>query len=53
MTAITFAASFYLATKPAADQSEGLKNFVASCDTIWKMGVGGFFGLLFGKGSTR
>lgn len=53
MTAITFSASFYLATKPAAEQSEGMKNFVASCDTVWKMGVGGFFGLLFGKGSSH
>jgi hypothetical protein len=53
MTAVTFSASFYLATRPAAQQSEGMKNFIASCDTVWKMGVGGFFGLLFGKGSTH
>jgi hypothetical protein len=53
LTVVTFSASFYLAMKPSTEQSPGLKNFVASCDTVWKMGVGGFFGLLFGKGSSR
>ena len=52
-TFMTFLASFYLATKPTADQTEGLKVFVASCDTVWKMGIGGVFGLVFGKGTRR
>jgi hypothetical protein len=49
ITAVTFFAHFYVALRPAEQQTEALKTFAEGCSSIWKIGAGGFLGLLFGK----
>jgi hypothetical protein len=46
----TFAANLYLVTRPVAEQTDVVKSLAEGCNSVWKIGVGGFFGLLFGKG---
>ena len=45
-----FLTNLYLVTRPAELQTDAMKNFAEGCNSVWKIGVGGFFGLLFGKG---
>ncbi|HZY90649.1 MAG TPA: hypothetical protein VFE78_37850 [Gemmataceae bacterium] len=51
ITAVTFFAHFFVALRPQEQLTDILKNFAEGCSSIWKVGAGGFFGLLFGKGT--
>lgn len=53
LTIGTFLMNFYLVTLPANQQTEATKTFAESCNSVWKMGVGGFLGLLFGRHTRR
>ena len=44
-----FATNLYLVTLPVEQQTEAVKSFAEGCNSVWKIGIGGFFGLLFGK----
>ena len=47
LTLASLAASVFLATYP--QQTDALKEVVATCNSTWKMGFGGVLGLLAGK----
>ena len=47
LTFSSLAASVFLATVP--QQTDTLKEVVATCNSTWKMGFGGVLGLLAGK----
>jgi len=46
-----FVTNLYLVTLPVDQQTDAVKSFAEGCNSVWKIGVGGFFGLLFGKGA--
>jgi hypothetical protein len=47
----TFATNLFLVTLPVDKQTDVVKTFTEGCNSVWKIGIGGFFGLLFGKAS--
>jgi hypothetical protein len=47
LTVVSLGAAVFLATYP--QQSDALKEVVATCNSTWKMGFGGILGLLAGK----
>lgn len=53
LTIGAFATNFYLVTLPADQQTDATKSFAESCNSVWKIGVGGFLGLLFGHNARK
>jgi hypothetical protein len=47
LTVASLVAAVFLATYP--QQSDALREVVATCNSTWKMGFGGILGLLAGK----